>query len=57
MTKETYFKLWSLIVAYGDARFQKGVAPIGSDWELESHEKERTIFNEIRNILLEAVKE
>lgn len=57
MTKETYFKLWSLIVAYGDTRFQKGVAPINSDWEKESSEKSLSIFNEIRNVLFEEVKE
>lgn len=57
MTKETYYKLWSLIVAYGDARFQKGVAPIDSDWEKESSEKGLSIFNEIREILFEEVKE
>lgn len=57
MKKETYHKLWSLIIAYGDARFQKGVAPIDSEWEKESQIKGEKTFEEIHEILFNEVTE
>ena len=55
MKRETYHKLWNLIIEYGGARFQKGVAPLGSDWEINSHMDSIRISDEIREILLKEI--
>lgn len=51
MTKETYFKIRTLIVEFGDARFNKGVAPLNSGWEEQSRVESEKIFKEINEIL------
>lgn len=55
MTKETYRELRILILNYGDARFFKGVAPLGSDAEKKWNEVSDEIFKKICEILFKEI--